>query len=149
MGHKYCTMITSSHQIQTKTQKTMRIFANAESQAIGKQYAQALLDSAQAAKELKAVQANIEIMGAVMKEDKGLRTVMVNPLISTDKKTALINQIASSGSFNQITVNFLNILVDKGRIECIMEVIEAFEELFYQASETQVAIVKSASALDE
>merc|ERR1712023_378951 len=40
-------------------------------------------------------------------------------------------------------------VLDKGRIDCIAEVVEAFETLYYQATETQVAIVKSSVALEE
>merc|ERR1712224_918078 len=53
------------------------------------------------------------------------------------------------GSFNILTSKFLNLLSDKGRIECILDVLEAFENLYYQAVETQVAIVKSAIVLEE
>merc|ERR1739848_453743 len=38
---------------------------------------------------------------------------------------------------------------DKGRIDCISEVIDSFKNLYYEATGTQVAIVKSAVALEE
>lgn len=91
----------------------------------------------------------MDTLGAVIKNDPGLRDVMVNPLISADKKEDLITQISTEASFNQFTTNFLNLLVERGRIDCIMEAIESFESLYYQASGTQVAVVKSAVALEE
>merc|ERR1711918_249106 len=36
-----------------------------------------------------------------------------------------------------------------GRIDCVIEVFESFESLFCQATDTQVAVVKSAVALEE
>merc|ERR1712144_82392 len=74
---------------------------------------------------------------------------MVNPLVSAEKKMNLIRQISVEGSFNNFTSNLLGLLVDKGRIDCITEVLEAFEALYCQATGTQVAMVKSAIALEE
>merc|ERR1739848_328089 len=79
----------------------------------------------------------------------GLRNLMVNPLISPEKKTNLIQKISVEGSFNNYTTKFLSLLVDKGRIDCIIEAFESFESLYCQATNTQVATVKSAVALEE
>merc|ERR1711937_896052 len=38
---------------------------------------------------------------------------------------------------------------DKGRIDCIAEVVESFKDLYYEAIGTQVAIIKSAVVLEE
>merc|ERR1712170_113328 len=68
---------------------------------------------------------------------------------SAEKKINLIDQISVKGSFNIVTINFLKLLVDKGRIDCIIEVFEVFEALYCQATNTQVAMVKSAVVLKE
>jgi len=120
-----------------------------ENQEVGVQYARALLDMAQSRGELEAVHTDVDTLAAVMKENDGLSEVLVNPLVPSKKKTSLINKIAAEASFNQFSTNFLNLLVDKGRIDCIVEVVEAFEELYCEATDTQVAIVKSAVALEE
>merc|ERR1711869_106707 len=75
--------------------------------------------------------------------------IMVNPLVASDKKIKLITQISKEGSFNNYTTKFLSLLVDKGRIDCIIEAFESFESLYCTATNTQVAIVKSAVALEE
>merc|ERR1719146_424178 len=75
--------------------------------------------------------------------------MMVNPLVSADEKRTLINKISTEASFNLSTTHFLRLLVDKGRIDCIEEVIDAFKKLYYEATGTQVAVVKSAVALEE
>merc|ERR1719378_1936865 len=84
-----------------------------------------------------------------MKETAGFRDMMVNPLVSSEKKRNLISQISNEASFNVSTTHFLSLLVDKGRIDWIVEVIESFKDLYYEATGTQVAIVKSAVALEE
>merc|ERR1719389_97087 len=84
-----------------------------------------------------------------MEENLSLGDMMVNPLVSAEEKRTLITQISTEASFNLSTTHFLNLLVDKGRIDCIPEVIESFKDLYYEATGTQVAVVKSAVALEE
>merc|ERR1712078_651637 len=74
---------------------------------------------------------------------------MVNPLVFAEKKRTLIIKISAEASFNLSTTHFLRLLVDKGRIDCIEEVIDSFKKLYYEATGTQVAVVKSAVALEE
>merc|ERR1712146_227176 len=95
------------------------------------------------------VHSDINILSVVMKENSELRDLMVNPLVSSDIKTNLIQKISVEGSFNNYTTKFLSLLVDTGRIDCIIEAFESFESLYCQATNTQVAIVKSAVALEE
>merc|ERR1719152_960490 len=75
--------------------------------------------------------------------------MMVNPLISSEEKRALITKISKEASFNVSTTHFLSLLIDKGRIDCIVEVVESFKDIYYEATGTQVAVVKSAVALEE
>merc|ERR1711879_1141065 len=112
----------------------------------GAQYAQALIDIAKSSEALEDIHSDLDILGATMKQNNGLCDLMVNPLISAEKKINLIEQISDKGSFNKVTTNFLKLLVDKGRIDCVLEV---FEALYCQATDTQVAMVKSAVLLEE
>ena len=43
----------------------------------------------------------------------------------------------------------MNLLIDKNRIDCVGEVVEAFEDLYCRATDTQVALVKSAVKLED
>merc|ERR1712078_49575 len=74
---------------------------------------------------------------------------MVNPLVFAEKKRTLIIKISAEASFNLSTNHFLRLLIDKGRVDCISEVIDSFKNLYYEATGTQVATVKSAVALEE
>merc|ERR1719263_2170229 len=84
-----------------------------------------------------------------MKENAGFGDMMVNPLVSPDEKRTLITKISNEASFDVSTTHFLSLLIDKGRIDCISEVIDSFKNLYYEATGTQVAVVKSAVALEE
>merc|ERR1719333_1489416 len=84
-----------------------------------------------------------------MKENVGFGDMMVNPLVSSEKKRTLVTKISDEASFNTSTKHFLRLLVEKRRIDCIAEVVDSFKNLYYEATGTQVAIVKSAIALEE
>merc|ERR1712187_92301 len=116
---------------------------------LGRQYAKALLEIAQSNNILQEIKSDVEIINNLIKENNGFSNVMVNPLVSGDKKTNLINKISSGGTFNKFTKDFLLLLVDMGRIDCIAEALEAFESLYCQATDTQIATVKSAVALED
>merc|ERR1711904_569724 len=142
MGEKK--MLSVSKKIQNiKLSKFSPCLAKAENQAVGIQYAQALLDVAKATDDLDSIRSDIDILSSVVNENAGLRDLMVNPLVPNEKKINLINQISSEGSFNNFTSNFLRLLVEKARIGC------TFETLYCKATNTQIAILKSAIALDE
>merc|ERR1719265_191485 len=126
-----------------------KIFAKAENQALGAQYARALLDVAQSTGDLAAIKSDMDTLNAVLKECRDLNKLMVNPLILSDNKMALIKQISEKGSFNKSTINFLSLLVEKDRIACITEIIDSFDDQYCKATNTQVAVVKSAVALEE
>jgi F-type H+-transporting ATPase subunit delta len=143
-------MLLISGKIQNiKLSKFSPCLAKAENQAVGIQYAQALLDVAKSTDDLDSIRSDIDILSAVVNENAGLRDLMVNPLVPNEKKINLINQISSEGSFNNFTSNFLRLLVEKARIDCIVEILESFETLYCKATNTQIAVLKSAIALDE
>merc|ERR1712227_238744 len=129
--------------------KSNSILATTDSQTVGLQYARALIETARSKGALEAIHSDINILSAVVKDNVSLREIMVNPLVASDKKIKLITQISNEGSFNNYTTKFLSLLVDKGRIVNIMEVFESFESLYCRETNTQVAIVKSAVALEE
>merc|ERR1711976_484997 len=129
-----------------KSSSAVRVFAKVENQAVGAQYAQALIDIAKSNEALEDIHSDLDVLSATIKENNVLCDLMVNPLVSAEKKINLIEKISVEGSFNNVTKNFLKLLVDKGRIDCI---VEAFEALYCQATDTQVAMVKSAVVLEE
>merc|ERR1719420_1468844 len=135
--------------LHTPTRSAVKVFAKAENQAVGLQYARALVEAASSSGDLDAIHSDIDTLGLLIKETDNLCSVMTNPLVPAENKFSLIKQISSEGSFNKLTTNFLNVLVDKERINCIVEIVESFDELYCEENDTQITIVKSAVALEE
>merc|ERR550537_755331 len=127
----------------------VQVLANDKQRIIGLQYAQALIDTAISSGNLETISSDINTLNLWIKETDGLCNVLTNPLISADKKASIVKQISAEGFFNELTTNFLNVLIDRERIDCIVEVIEAFDDFYCKANDTQVAVIKSAVALEE
>jgi len=123
--------------------------SKAVNQSIGVQYAQALLDIAVLNCELESVHSDMNTLSAIVNDNGCFCDAMVNALIPDGKKLVLVDKVVAAGSFNKYTSNFLKLLIEKGRIDCIVELLEAFEDLYCKATNTQVALVKSAIALEE
>jgi hypothetical protein len=63
---------------------------------------------------------------------------MYNPIVESDKKKAVIQEIAKGAGFQKYTTNFLKLLVEKDRVNLLNEICESFEEQYCQLTDTQV-----------
>lgn len=116
-----------------------------ESAASG--YAAALLDVGKQTSSLEAIHTDLEAL-APLTSSPEVAVFLANPVIVEDKKKALLKTLAGEAKLNAYTLNFLNLLVDKKRINILNEIIAIFEELYCEATDTQVAIVTSAVKLE-
>ncbi len=58
-------------------------------------------------------------------------------MVDAAKKRNMISKIGREGSFNPVTTNFLQLLVDKGRIELLEDICEAYEAEYCKVTDTQ------------
>ena len=74
-----------------------------------------------------------------MEEDKGFRDFMFNPVVGNEKKRALIQRIQKEAGLQTYTANFLNLILDRQRIEALENIFEAFEVAYCKRTDTQVS----------
>lgn len=74
---------------------------------------------------------------------------MFNPVVEADKKKAVVAKIAKEAGFQRYTTNFLNLLVEKDRVNLLSEICESFEEQYCTLTDTQVATLRSAVKLEQ
>lgn len=113
---------------------------------VGESYAGALAEVAVAKNSLKAVYEDMETLESVL--DESVTTFLSNPLIPDQKKKEVVIKISEKGKFTPYTTNFLKLLVDKGRMNALGAVISAFDSIYCQKTDTEVASVTSAVTLD-
>ncbi|KAL4559060.1 hypothetical protein LXL04_031193 [Taraxacum kok-saghyz] len=111
-------------------------------------YAFALAEVASSNGTLDATAADVEKLDKLF-SDKPVFDFFVSPIVSLEQKRELIDDITSSGSLQLYVCNFLNILVERKRIEFIKEIVKEFEIAYNKLTETEMAIVTSVVQLEK
>jgi len=109
-------------------------------------YAAALLEMAKGTNALEAIHADMDSLDTICTED--LTQFLANATVPKAKKIAVVESITKEGQFSPATGNFLNLLIDKQRIDLLSEIIESFDNLYCEETDTQVATVTSAVQLE-
>ncbi|KAG0599553.1 hypothetical protein M758_12G161000 [Ceratodon purpureus] len=111
-------------------------------------YASALAELSQANNDLDKINKDVEWLGELL-NNKELYEFIVSPVIDGDKKKSILKTLAVDAQFSDVTLNFLNLMVDKKRIELIKDVVKEFEAIYNEITDTQVANVISAVKIEK
>jgi F-type H+-transporting ATPase subunit delta len=110
---------------------------------VAERYAQSLFELSRERKEEDAVYADILQLQKVCQENKEFRTFLKSPVVHSDKKRAIINDIFGA-TFRKLTINFISILIRKNREAIIPEIAESFIEQFKDDANILTVIFKAA-----
>lgn len=92
-------------------------------------YAKSLIDLAQEQNQLDAVYADMVFLQGIFKQNKDFTTVMKSPVITADKKNAIMDAV-TNGRVNNFTSTFNKLLIRKNRENILPEIITAFVEQY-------------------
>ncbi|KAK7824198.1 ATP synthase delta chain, chloroplastic [Quercus suber] len=115
--------------------------------SVAASYASALADVAKSNNTLDATSADVEKIEKIFTNQQ-VFDFFANPVIDVEKKREMLDQIASSSGLSPHTANFLNILVDSGRIDLIKDIVSEFEVVYNDLTDTQLAVVSSVVQLE-
>ena len=93
---------------------------------IATRYAKSLMELAIEQNKLPQVSADMVSLATASK-NRDLYLMLKSPIIAADKKQAVIDAIFK-GSFNDLTIRYLHLLINKGREEYIPEISAEFEQ---------------------
>lgn len=110
-------------------------------------YAKALLDLAVEQHQLEACKADIEAVVAACKDSKELSLLLKSPVVKTDKKVAILNEVFTS--FGTLSKSFINIITNKKREALLEEIAERFLLAYKQHKGIESALVTTAIPLDK
>lgn len=96
---------------------------------VANRYSEALFDVAIELNKVDEFHKEINILYSIFKEEKDLMILLTHPRISKDKKKELLDTLFKEKISIEL-VNFLYILIDKGREKEVLEIIDAFNELY-------------------
>jgi F-type H+-transporting ATPase subunit delta len=115
--------------------------------AIASRYAKALFELAKNNNRLDVIEADLAQLMQTISGSKDLREVLSNPVVSKNNIMAVVTSILNKSGANELTVNFLSILVKNGRIKNVAEVVEFYNGLMMQGRGEEIANITSAYPL--
>ncbi|HIX41723.1 ATP synthase F0F1 subunit delta [Kurthia sp. 3B1D] len=112
-----------------------------------KRYAEALFQLANSTNSVEAVTANVAEIKKVLGEDNSLMVLLDSPQIPATQKRQLFDTVFAGAE--QIVLNALKVILDKGRIHELPAIISEYMTLAYNASGAAEAVVYSTTTLTE
>lgn len=85
------------------------------------------------------IHSDIDRLAAILKDTEDLADFLGNPVTDEEKKKSILSTLCTEGGFDQDTVNFLNLVMDKGRAGFLAEMCEVFEEEYCKKTDTLVS----------
>jgi F-type H+-transporting ATPase subunit delta len=111
-------------------------------------YAEALMSLAQQYDIADEIGDNIRSLDSLLSESSELKTFLENPLLKAEEKKAVLRKIVGE-EINHYLLNFLLLLVDRGRIIFIEGICQKYLELLRKLNNVVLAEVTSAVRLYE
>lgn len=115
---------------------------------IASRYAKSLIDLAQEQGKLDRIVEDIKYFQAVCKENGEFFRLLKSPIINGTKKASIFTAIFGE-RFDEMTKNFLDITVRKGRESNLPEIANEFMEQYRQLNKTTIVKLTTAVKLSE
>ena len=115
---------------------------------VASRYAKSLIDLAGEQNVLEPVRKDIELFLETCRANTELQAILKNPIISLDKKAAILDGIFA-GKLNEMILSFFKIVIRKGRSEVLYATAKEFISQYNIIKNVVKATVTSASPLSK
>ncbi len=116
---------------------------------IANRYSEALFDIAKEEKNYEQYLDDLQKFSAVVQENVNLREVLFNPVFDREEKKAVVGELLQVIGVSDISANFLKLLVDKGRISILEDILSAYQQLMDEVLNKARVNVKTAFPLSD
>jgi len=113
-----------------------------------RRYAHALLDVSIKHRNFSIVLEELESFHKQLQENALLHQVFLNPAVPPVKKKKVLEDIAKKVGYQELTVNFLNTLIHRGRLNLLEQIVISAEQQFLERQGIIVVEVTTAKKLD-
>jgi F-type H+-transporting ATPase subunit delta len=113
-----------------------------------RRYAHALLDVSIRHRSFSLVLEELESFHKQLQENALLQQVFLNPAVPPVKKKKVLENIAKKIGYQEVTVNFLNTLIHRNRLNLLEQVVISAEQQFLERQGIIVVEVTTAKKLD-
>ncbi|WP_334332698.1 MULTISPECIES: ATP synthase F1 subunit delta [unclassified Companilactobacillus] len=114
---------------------------------VGKRYSKALLEVAQEQNSVEEMLTDLKILKQVYEENPSLGFALAGRSISRTEKLKILDTL--KGKFSTLMQDFLSLVFDNNRMDCISEIADAFIEKYDETNGIVEATVTTAVDLDE
>ncbi|KAK6260503.1 ATPase [Theobroma cacao] len=111
-------------------------------------YAAALLDIAQCNTSLDAVQKDVQKLSKLLHHGH-VQAFLSDPFVGDEEKGKAVKELARKGKFNKHLVRLLKMLIKRKELGMVSEVLEEFERIYDELSETKVVWISSEKKIKE
>jgi len=119
--------------------------ANPLTSKIAAPYARALFDFSVEKNIMHQITADFQNLDIFLKDTPELLEYLTNPIVKQEVKSGILTKTLKS-QLNTETFNFLMVLIERDRINCLTSIIDAYLELIYQTASIKMIEVSTASA---
>lgn len=119
------------------------------SSVVTSRYATALLDLAESKKLVEKVEADIKDLESMLAESDDLRALVRDPRIGKKAQQDVIAALTQKTKFQTLTVNFLNVLIENGRLNVIEPLITRIHQELAKKRGQRVAQVRVAQDMTD
>ncbi len=120
---------------------------SSKSGLVATRYAAALLDMAEDGKAVEAVEKDIISLQGMIAESEDFQKMMQNPLITREQQSKAVLAIADKAGFQELTKNFLGVVVANNRLDILSVIAQAFQRELTKYRGDVEAKVQTAFAL--
>lgn len=115
---------------------------------IARRYARALAEVCEDSANHAVIQKQLADFAGVWNEATALRSLMKNPVIEADKKREVLDAVTAKAMVAPTTRRFLAVLLDRGRLDAVASISEAFTVLMDEQDKRVRAEVRSAVPME-
>ena len=114
---------------------------------VARRYARALYQEAEQQGMTEAIDADVDLIRGSLEGSRDLVSFFRSPILSREKKEAVVRQLFAPPRVQPLTLDFLNLLIEKGREDLFPDVVAAYRELRDEQRGIVEARVRTAFAL--
>ena len=96
---------------------------------ISKRYARAFFEIAEGEKKLEQYYNELRQFSSIVESNKDLGGFLANPVFDQESKKKVLDKIIGKLSLSKMTINFLNLLIDKRRIDVLPDIESYYRQL--------------------
>jgi len=114
---------------------------------ISKRYARAFFEIAAEENKLEQYYNELRQFSSIVEGNKDLKGFLANPVFEQDSKKKVLDRVISKLSLSKMTINFLNLLIDKKRIDVLPDIETCYRQLMDETLKKVRVTVKTAFPL--